>query len=108
MALWVLQALHAITFALGHLAAIAFVAAAIPPRLVASAQGVTSGILGGGAHAGILFLAAWVIGWAGVGGTYVLASILAGVSAGLALVLARVWHGGRIIDAPRQSPLNIE
>ncbi|MEM1298050.1 MAG: MFS transporter [Pseudomonadota bacterium] len=97
LALWPLQALHALTFALGHLGAIAFVAAAIPPRLVASAQGIGSGVLGGSVHAGVLFAAAWVIGWAGISGAYTMSMMLAAISTALALVLARVWSGGRIV-----------
>ena len=39
--LWPLQALHALTFAVGHLGAIAFIARAVPPRYGAAAQGAT-------------------------------------------------------------------
>ena len=37
--LWPLQALHALTFAAGHLGAMAFIARAVPPRYGAAAQG---------------------------------------------------------------------
>jgi PPP family 3-phenylpropionic acid transporter len=40
--LWPVQCLHALTFGLAHLGAMAFIAAAIPPRLQASAQGLWS------------------------------------------------------------------
>ncbi|MFK7945867.1 MAG: MFS transporter [Paracoccaceae bacterium] len=98
LALWGLQGLHALTFALGHLAAIAFVAAAIPAQLVATAQGVVSGVLAGGIHACALFVAGSVIAWGGVEAGYAMSSAMAAASAGLALVLMSVWQGQRLME----------
>ena len=60
--LWPLQGLHALTFAMAHLGAMAFIARAIPQRMAASAQGLFAGGIGGLAMAGATFLAGWVAG----------------------------------------------
>lgn len=97
LALWALQALHALTFALGHLAAIAFVAAAIPHRLVATAQGIASGVLGGCLHAAALFAAGAIVVSGGVSAGYWMSAGMAALSALLAMVLSRVWNGGKLV-----------
>lgn len=91
--LWPLQALHALTFGIAHLAAIAFVAAAVPHRLSASAQGVATGAVAGGVMAGVAFGAAEVVASANIAQAYLLAASLSGLSLGLALILSRVWRG---------------
>lgn len=96
-ALWALQGLHAFTFALGHLAAMAFLAAAIPPRMVATAQGISQGVVAGSVHAGALFAAGIVIAWGGIAAAYALSALMAGASALLAVLLARLWRGQTLV-----------
>ena len=102
--LWPLQGLHALTFGLAHLAAMAFVARAIPPRMTGSAQGVISGVIGGSIQAGALALAAVLAQAVGIWGAYLMAAGMALASAILALVLRRMWTGGPIIDVMDQEP----
>lgn len=94
--LWPLMMMHALTFALAHLGAMAFIAAAIPPRLTGSAQGAVSGLVGGSLNAGALFLAAAIVDRAGIAWAYGMAAGMAGLSVVAALFLARAWHGGRL------------
>lgn len=94
--LWPLMAMHAFTFALAHLGAMAFVAAAVPPRMTGSAQGAVSGIVGGSINAGALFLAALIVDRAGIDWAYAMAGGMAAMAGVLALVLARTWSGGRL------------
>jgi PPP family 3-phenylpropionic acid transporter len=86
--------LHALTFGIAHLAAIAFIAAAIPHRLSASAQGIATGAIAGGVMAGVAFGAAEIVAQADIATAYLLAAGMSGLSLGLALVLSRVWRGG--------------
>ncbi|MCL5778176.1 MFS transporter [Limibaculum sp. FT325] len=94
--LWPLQALHAGSFALAHLAAMAFIAAAVPPRLAATAQGVYVGTLSGLAMAGATLMAGWLSAARGMADSYWLAVALSAVSLVAALVLARQWRGERL------------
>jgi len=94
--LWFLQALHAITFGLGHLAAMAFLLKAIPPRLAGSAQGFLSGI-GGCAGALMLFAAGGLVAWGGIGAGYCASAGLAAVSVAATTWLAVVWRGERVV-----------
>jgi PPP family 3-phenylpropionic acid transporter len=96
MLLWPVQALHALTFGLAHLGAMAFVAAAIPPRLQASAQGLYGGGLGGLAIALATLAAGAVSGALGPAGTYWLAAAMSAVALAAAFLLGRRWDGGLI------------
>lgn len=97
--LWPVQALHALTFAVAHLGAIAFVAAAIPPRLQASAQGFYGGGVNGLAIA-LATLAAGRIAEAwGVASAYWLAAAMSALALIAGLRLARVWDGGALAPA---------
>ena len=91
--LWPLQALHAGTFALAHLGAMAFIAAAVPPRLAASVQGVYVGTLTGFAMAGTTALAGWVGEAAGTASAYWLAAGLSTAALVAGLMLRRHWRG---------------
>lgn len=94
--LWVLQGSHALTFALGHLATIAFLARALPGRLSATAQGFVVSLAGGTAMAGAAALCGLV--YPALGGlTWAVSAGLSAVGLGLALLLDRVWDGGRIV-----------
>ncbi|MEO1492702.1 MAG: MFS transporter [Pseudomonadota bacterium] len=95
-ALWPLQALHALTFGIAHLAAIAFVAAAIPHRLSASAQGIAAGAVAGGVMAAVAFGAAEIVAQADIASAYLLAAGLSVLSLVLAVLLARIWQGGML------------
>ncbi len=94
--LWPVQCLHALTFAVGHLGAIAFVAAAVPPRLQASAQGLFAGGLGGAAFALATLAAGRISAAAGPSATYWLAAAMSALALAAALRLARVWDGGMV------------
>jgi PPP family 3-phenylpropionic acid transporter len=94
-ALWALQTLHALSFAAGHLGAIAFIAAAAPERLAAAAQGVFGAVAGGLLTAAAMALAAWVYPIAG-GATYGLAAAMSAAGLALALLLRRRWDGGAL------------
>lgn len=93
--LWLIQSLHAITFAVGHLATIAFIASAIPDRMEATAQGAVLGLFGS------LFIAAAI--WLGslvydaLGGlTYGVGAVMALVGLGAVVVLHRLWDRGEL------------
>jgi PPP family 3-phenylpropionic acid transporter len=97
--LWPVQALHALTFALGHLGAMAFVAAAIPPRLQASAQGLYGGGLGGLAIALATLGAGAISAATGLASAYWLAAAMSAVALVAALRLRTIWDGQVIVPA---------
>ena len=97
--LWPLQAMHALTFGLAHLAAIAFVARAIPPRVAASAIGVVSGVIGGSIQAAAMAAAAMLTARYGIHSAYIMAAGMALASSALALMLGRLWNGNQIIPS---------
>lgn len=94
--LWPLQAMHAVSFALAHLGAMAFLAAALPGRMIASAQGLSSGAMGGVLQAGLLFLAGAVAASWGISMAYWVASVAAGLAMIFAILLGRIWDRGKI------------
>ncbi|MEM9062630.1 MAG: MFS transporter [Pseudomonadota bacterium] len=96
--LWPLQALHALSFGLAHLGAMAFLAAALPGRMIASAQGVMTGILGGGLSALVLIVASDIIEGASIAHAYWLVAAISLMSAIGAIVLGRLWQGQRLAD----------
>lgn len=95
--LWPLQALHAVSFALAHLGAMAFLAQALPGRMISSAQGLSSGALGGLLHAGLLMFASAVIVTNDVSGAYWIAAMASGVSLGFCLLLAFQWNREKLV-----------
>ncbi len=95
--LWPVQCLHALTFGLGHLGAMAFVAAAIPPRLQASAQGLYGGGMGGVTIALATLAAGGISAAYGTAGAYWLAAVLSGFALFAALRLGRIWDGRPIV-----------
>lgn len=96
-ALWPVQVLHALTFGAGHLGAMAFIAAAIPARLAASAQGLFAGGLGGAAIALATLAAAEIGAYAGPASAYWLAAAMSGAAFLAALALGRLWQGGLVV-----------
>jgi PPP family 3-phenylpropionic acid transporter len=90
--LWPLQGAHALTFALGHLGAVAFIARAVPPRYGASAQGAMAALATGSVLLLAMLLAAALYPSIG-GGTYGIAAALSALGLGLCALLARRWRG---------------
>lgn len=89
------QALHALTFGLAHLAVMAFIARAVPDSISATAQSLYSGMVMGLAMAiamplsGALYQIAPGYAFAAMAG-------LCAAGAGIALLIPRVWTGGRL------------
>ncbi|WP_185803649.1 MFS transporter [Pontivivens nitratireducens] len=97
VALWVTQSLHALTFAAGHLGGIAFIGAAVPERLAASAQGMFSSVIGGVLFAIAMAIAALVYPYAG-GATYGVALAMSLTGLVFALWLRRIWSGEQTLE----------
>jgi PPP family 3-phenylpropionic acid transporter len=93
--LWFWQATHALSFAPAHLAAVAFVTAAAPERLAASAQGLIGAGIGGAAMAGAMFAAAAVYPAHGAG-IFWLGAGLAALALAAAFALRARWDGGAL------------
>jgi MFS transporter, PPP family, 3-phenylpropionic acid transporter len=91
-ALWPLQALHALTFAAGHLGAMAFIARAVPPRYGAAAQGAAGAMAGGLVLALGMALAAAVYPQLG-GRSYGIGLGFSLIGLGFTVWLARRWSG---------------
>ncbi len=90
--LWPIQSLHALTFAMGHLGAIAFISRAVPDRYAAAAQGATGAMAVGGVMALGMALAAAVYPELG-GRTYGIGVVFSGLGLGLCGLLVRRWRG---------------
>jgi PPP family 3-phenylpropionic acid transporter len=90
------QFLHGATFALAHLGAMYFILRAVPPRLAATAQSLYF-VCSAGILMGVATFASGHIYAAHGGRAYLLMSAMGVAAMGLALLLARRWHGGRII-----------
>ena len=93
--LWPIQGLHALTFALCHLATIAFIARAVPDRFAAAAQGATAAMAVGGVMALAMLLASALYDRLG-GLTYLIGAALSLAGIALTLVLAHRWDGGEL------------
>ncbi|MEM7669977.1 MAG: MFS transporter [Pseudomonadota bacterium] len=96
LGLWLLQAMHALTFGLTLLASMAFIAAAVPPRLAASAQGVSAGLFGGIMMAGLTLLSGEFTNPENPASLYWIGVAAAAVSGLAALGLRQRWDGGRL------------
>jgi PPP family 3-phenylpropionic acid transporter len=83
----------------------AFVAAAVPPRLAGSAQGVAVGAISGSLYAGAAFGGAAIADRFGTSAAYALSAALSAASLGAALALARLWRPGNLLGGPRLSPV---
>jgi MFS transporter, PPP family, 3-phenylpropionic acid transporter len=90
--LWPLQALHAVTFGIAHLGAIAFISQAVPPRVGAAAQGAMGSMAVGLLMALAMAGAAALYPAAG-GLTYGIAAGLSALALALSAALARRWRG---------------
>lgn len=98
--LWFWQASHALSFAPAHLAMIAFVGAAAPERLTASAQGLIGPGIGGTAMAAATFGAAALYPAYGPG-MFWLGAAMAALGLAAAFALSRSWDGGAIVPPKR-------
>ncbi|TPE49355.1 MFS transporter [Amaricoccus solimangrovi] len=90
--LWPLMGLHALTFAAGHLGAMAFITRAIPARFGAAAQGAAAAMAAGL----ILSLATAGAAWAypRLGGlSYGIGLGMSALGLGVCVLLGRVWRG---------------
>jgi MFS transporter, PPP family, 3-phenylpropionic acid transporter len=97
--LWVVvaaQVLHGATFAMAHLGAMFFILRAVPPRLAATAQSLYF-VCSQGLMMGIATYGAGRIYAVHGGRAYLMMSAMGLVAMGLSLVLAKRWHGGRIL-----------
>ncbi len=93
--LWPLQALHAATFGAGHLAAMAFIAEAIPARYGAAAQGAMQSMAVGLVLALGMALAAALYPLLG-GQTYGIGVVMSAIGLALCLRLSGRWTGGEL------------
>lgn len=89
------QLLHAATFGLAHLAAMHFIARAVPPEFSATAQSLYSAVA-----MGVIFGLAMPLSGALYesfgGGAFYAMAVMCALGAAVSLVLARRWRGGVI------------
>jgi hypothetical protein len=78
---------------------VAFVAAAAPARLAASAQGLIGAGMGGATMALATFLSAWIYPLLGAG-VFALGVALSAVGLVAAVMLRRTWDGAALNLAP--------
>ena len=87
-----LQLLHAGTFGAAHLGAMHFIARAVPPHLVGTAQSIYSAVTVGIFMAVAQFASGHLFAAFGASG-YLLMSVCSGAALLAALVLGRLWNG---------------
>lgn len=93
--LWPLMAMHALTFAVGHLGAMAFIARAVPQRFGAAAQGAAAAMAAGLVLA--LGTAAAAALYPSLGGrTYGIGVAMSAIGVAICWWLARAWHGQQL------------
>lgn len=97
LVLWPLQALHALTFGLTLLGTMAFIDAAVPARLGATAQGLSAGLFGGISLALITIGGAQIAPSVEPGTLYLLAFGASFIAFSAACALLAGWRGGRLI-----------
>jgi PPP family 3-phenylpropionic acid transporter len=71
------QALHGLTFALMHLAAMRIIATSVPERLAATAQGVYGAFALGIASAALTLASGYIYGWLGIRAFWAMAALCA-------------------------------
>ena len=96
--LWPVQALHAATFGIAHLGAMAFIAAAIPERMASGVQGVVSGLFGGLLMATATGLSAELVDYGGVAHAYWLCAAMSVLALVASIALGRMWEGQRLTN----------
>ncbi len=87
------QTLHALTFAASHLAAMRFIARALPPEAISTAQSLYYAIVGGVAQALFMLGAGALYGRFGAHAYFAMAGAAAAGGA-VAFVLSRTWRDG--------------
>lgn len=103
-ALFGLQILHAFTFGAAHIAAIHFMAKAVPEQLAGTAQALYASV-GMGVAMAIATLMSGALYHNYAGGAYLGMSGLALLGFSAALVLSRLWDGGHVVSlAPKADP----
>lgn len=96
--LFAVQLLHALTFASAYLGAIEFLDRAVPLRLVNTGMTIMS-TTGVGAVTGVAtVIAGYVWNGAGPGAAYFLMAAMGATAFFLALLLRRVWRGGKLFE----------
>lgn len=97
-ALFLVQTLHAFTFAAAYIGAIEFIDRAVPKRLVNTAMTINS-TAGVGALTGIATVAAgYLYDASGAGAAYLMMAAMGACGLALALLLKRLWDGGRLFE----------
>ena len=96
-AAFLIQMLHAFTFAATHMGMVSFVAAAAPPRLASSAMTVLAAI-GVGGGTGLAILAAGPLYAAFAAKAYLAMAAMGFVGLALCLWLSTNWRGQRLMD----------
>ncbi len=91
------QFLHGATFAMAHLGAMYFILKSVPPRLAATAQSLYS-VCANGIAMGLATLASGPLYGAVGGRAYLLMAAMGAVSLIFAVLLSRLWHGGRLTE----------
>ncbi len=96
--LFLIQMMHAFTFAAAYLGAIEFIDRAVPLRLVNTAMTLMSAT-GVGAMTGIASVIAGFV-WTdfGPGAAYLMMAGMGAIALGLSLLAARRWHGGALFE----------
>ena len=96
--LFLIQTLHAFTFAAAYLGAVEFIDRAAPVRLVNTAMTLMSAT-GVGAVTGLATAAAGFV-WAGAGAAaaYLMMSAMGAAALLLALLIGRQWRGGKLFE----------
>ena len=90
------QFLHGGTFAVAHLGAVFFILKAVPPRLAATAQSLYF-VCSQGLLMGLSTMASGAV-YASLGGrAYLLMTVFGLIGIVMALLLARRWHGERVL-----------
>lgn len=101
--LFVIQTLHALSFAATYIGAIEFIDRAVPKQLANTAMTLNS-TLGVGAITGVATIACgYLYDWRGATAGYLLMAAMAGTGALLALSLLRFWRGGALFELGRVS-----
>ena len=96
--LFLIQTMHALTFAATYIGTIEFIARAAPARLINTAMTLNS-TAGVGAVTGLATIAGgYVFQSAGAGAAYFLMAGMGAIAFVLTLLLSRMWKGGRLVE----------
>ncbi|HKJ62436.1 MAG TPA: MFS transporter, partial [Hyphomicrobiales bacterium] len=96
--LFMVQAMHGITFGAAHLGAMHFLQKAVPRSLAASAQGLYASLTAGVAM-GLSSLAAGPLYRSFGGDAFLAMALLSGVGLVAAVILMKRWNGEQIVGS---------